>query len=166
VDALQEDGCRHDTGEQEDAEGVGRRDRWWERPLVGAREVPVPSSYNDLFPDAAVRGHIGDVWYQTTVRVPREHWTPPRYVAAEGARAALRARMLRFLDLQAGTIWEDLAKELPLVSGTVVGALIMARKGVAEGRKTAVPFGPFLAFGGVVAYFVGDAMVDWYLSTF
>ncbi len=42
----------------------------------------------------------------------------------------------------------------------------MARKGVAEGRKTAVPFGPFLALGGVVALFVGDAMVDWYLDTF
>jgi leader peptidase (prepilin peptidase)/N-methyltransferase len=55
---------------------------------------------------------------------------------------------------------------IALVSGTLVGALIMARKGVAEGRKTAVPFGPFLALGGVVALFVGDAMIDWYLSTF
>ena len=55
---------------------------------------------------------------------------------------------------------------IALVSGTLVGALIMARKGVAEGRKTAVPFGPFLALGGVVALFVGDAMVDLYLGTF
>jgi leader peptidase (prepilin peptidase)/N-methyltransferase len=55
---------------------------------------------------------------------------------------------------------------IALISGTLVGALIMARKGVAEGRKTAVPFGPFLALGGVVALFVGDAMIDWYLSTF
>jgi leader peptidase (prepilin peptidase) / N-methyltransferase len=55
---------------------------------------------------------------------------------------------------------------IALISGTLVGALIMARKGVVEGRKTAVPFGPFLAFGGVVAFFAGDAMVDWYLSTF
>jgi leader peptidase (prepilin peptidase)/N-methyltransferase len=53
-----------------------------------------------------------------------------------------------------------------LVSGTLVGALIMARKGVHEGRKTAVPFGPFLALGGVVALFAGDALVDWYLVTF
>jgi leader peptidase (prepilin peptidase)/N-methyltransferase len=53
-----------------------------------------------------------------------------------------------------------------LVSGTLVGALIMARKGVQEGRKTAVPFGPFLALGGVVALFAGDALVDWYLVTF
>jgi leader peptidase (prepilin peptidase) / N-methyltransferase len=55
---------------------------------------------------------------------------------------------------------------IALISGTVVGALIMARKGVAAGRKTKVPFGPFLAFGAVVALFAGDAMVDWYLSTF
>jgi leader peptidase (prepilin peptidase) / N-methyltransferase len=55
---------------------------------------------------------------------------------------------------------------LALITGTLVGALIMARKGVAEGRKTAVPFGPFLALGAVVALFAGDAMVDLYLTTF
>jgi leader peptidase (prepilin peptidase)/N-methyltransferase len=55
---------------------------------------------------------------------------------------------------------------IALISGTLVGALIMARKGVAEGRKTAVPFGPFLALGGVVALFAGGAMVDWYLTLF
>jgi leader peptidase (prepilin peptidase) / N-methyltransferase len=55
---------------------------------------------------------------------------------------------------------------IALVTGTVVGAAIMARKGVKAGRKTKVPFGPFLALGGVVALFAGDAMVDWYLGTF
>jgi leader peptidase (prepilin peptidase) / N-methyltransferase len=55
---------------------------------------------------------------------------------------------------------------IALVGGTVVGALIMARKGVAAGRKTKVPFGPFLALGGIVAIFAGDALVDAYLSTF
>jgi leader peptidase (prepilin peptidase) / N-methyltransferase len=53
-----------------------------------------------------------------------------------------------------------------LIAGTLVGAAVIARKGAAEGRKTAVPFGPFLALGGVVALFWGDAMVDWYLTTF
>ena len=53
-----------------------------------------------------------------------------------------------------------------LIAGTLVGAAVIARKGAQEGRKTAVPFGPFLAVGGVVALFAGDAMVDWYLSTF
>jgi leader peptidase (prepilin peptidase) / N-methyltransferase len=53
-----------------------------------------------------------------------------------------------------------------LVTGSLVGAVIMARLGAAKGRKTAVPFGPFLALGGVVGWFAGDAMVDWYLDTF
>jgi leader peptidase (prepilin peptidase)/N-methyltransferase len=53
-----------------------------------------------------------------------------------------------------------------LVAGTLVGAVIMASKGVKEGRKTAVPFGPFLAFGGIVGLLAGEPMVDWYLRTF
>jgi leader peptidase (prepilin peptidase)/N-methyltransferase len=47
--------------------------------------------------------------------------------------------------------------------GTVVGSLVMARVGVEKGRKTAVPFGPFLALGGVIALFVGPAIVHWYI---
>jgi leader peptidase (prepilin peptidase) / N-methyltransferase len=53
-----------------------------------------------------------------------------------------------------------------LVAGSVVGALIIARKGAKEGRKTAIPFGPYLAFGGLVGLFAGDAIVDWYLENF
>jgi leader peptidase (prepilin peptidase)/N-methyltransferase len=53
-----------------------------------------------------------------------------------------------------------------LVAGSVVGALIIARKGAKEGRKTAIPFGPYLAFGGIVGLFAGDAIVDWYVDTF
>ena len=53
-----------------------------------------------------------------------------------------------------------------LLSGTLVGVVIIARKGTREGRKTAVPFGPFLALGGVVGLFAGPDIVDWYLDTF
>ena len=53
-----------------------------------------------------------------------------------------------------------------LLAGSVVGAAVMARKGVAAGRKTALPFGPFLAFGALVGLYFGDAIVDWYLDTF
>jgi leader peptidase (prepilin peptidase) / N-methyltransferase len=53
-----------------------------------------------------------------------------------------------------------------LVSGTIVGVVIIARKGAAEGRKTAVPFGPFLALGGLVGLFFGPDIVDWYLDSF
>ncbi len=47
--------------------------------------------------------------------------------------------------------------------GTIVGAVVMARVGVEKGRKTAVPFGPFLAVGGLVGLFAGPAIVHWYL---
>ncbi len=52
-----------------------------------------------------------------------------------------------------------------LVAGSLVGTAIIARKGSA-GRKTAVPFGPFLALGGVFGLLAGASMVEWYLDTF
>ena len=42
---------------------------------------------------------------------------------------------------------------IALITGVLVGAVIIASKGVEAGRKTAVPFGPFLAFGALVAIF-------------
>jgi beta-glucuronidase len=62
-----------------DADGVGRDEGWWNGPLAGAREVPVPASYNDIFADAEVRDHVGDVWYQTLTRVPAR-WAGERIV--------------------------------------------------------------------------------------
>ncbi len=53
-----------------------------------------------------------------------------------------------------------------LLSGVLVGGVVIARVGAAAGRKTAVPFGPFLALGGIVALFAGDAIVDWYTGRF
>ena len=41
--------------------------------------MAVPASFNDIAADAAVRDHVGDVWYQTTVRVPRG-WDGQRIV--------------------------------------------------------------------------------------
>jgi leader peptidase (prepilin peptidase)/N-methyltransferase len=52
-----------------------------------------------------------------------------------------------------------------LFAGAVVGVGLIARYG-SEARKRAIPFGPFLALGGVVALWFGDEIVDWYLDTF
>jgi leader peptidase (prepilin peptidase) / N-methyltransferase len=50
-------------------------------------------------------------------------------------------------------------------AGAAVGVGLMARHG-SVARKRAIPFGPFLALGGIVGLWYGDAMVSWYLSTF
>lgn len=52
-----------------------------------------------------------------------------------------------------------------VLTATLVGVAIMAQRGVDQGRKTAVPFGPFLAFGAVVAVLAGPPIVHWYLHS-
>lgn len=52
-----------------------------------------------------------------------------------------------------------------LLAGSLVGLAVIARHG-ASARKRAIPFGPFLALGGVVGLLAGDQLVDWYLGTF
>ena len=55
---------------------------------------------------------------------------------------------------------------IAFVVGTVVGIAIIMRKGIVQGRKTAVPFGPFLALGALVGILAGNELVNAYLGTF
>lgn len=50
-----------------------------------------------------------------------------------------------------------------LLGGSLVGLALIARHGQ-RARKMAIPFGPFLAFGGVVGMLAGDALLDLYLG--
>ena len=67
-----------------DADGVGRSQGWEKGLPAAAREMPVPSSYNDIFPEPALHDHVGDVWYETTVRVPLR-WAGERIVLRFGS---------------------------------------------------------------------------------
>jgi leader peptidase (prepilin peptidase)/N-methyltransferase len=51
------------------------------------------------------------------------------------------------------------------LSGSVVGIYIIAREGAA-GRKKAVPFGVFLALGGIVGVLAGPELIDVYETNF
>ncbi len=62
-----------------DAGGVGRDEGWWRGPLREARRMPVPSSFNDVLVDPQLHDHVGDVWYQREVFVPRG-WAGQRVV--------------------------------------------------------------------------------------
>lgn len=50
-----------------------------------------------------------------------------------------------------------------LVGGLLAGVLLMTGQ---KGRKDPVPFGPFLALGGVVSLLWGDAALAWYFAQF
>ncbi len=52
-----------------------------------------------------------------------------------------------------------------LLTGALVGLALIARHGQ-KARKRAIPFGPFLALGGVIGLWFGDEIVDWYLDEF
>jgi beta-glucuronidase len=69
-----------------DADAAGHRDGWWATPLREAIPMPVPASYNDITQDAALRDHIGDVWYERTFFVP-ERWRGRRVGLRFGSAA-------------------------------------------------------------------------------
>ena len=51
-----------------------------------------------------------------------------------------------------------------MLSALVPSVVLIAKHGKA-GRKMTIPFGPFLALGGLVALFAGHTILDWYLRT-
>ncbi|MBH1945637.1 hypothetical protein I5L01_15580, partial [Erythrobacter sp. YJ-T3-07] len=53
-------------------------DQGWLQVIPPRLQVPVPSSYNDIFLDASIRDHVGWVYYQRHVVVPRT-WTGENY---------------------------------------------------------------------------------------
>jgi leader peptidase (prepilin peptidase)/N-methyltransferase len=52
---------------------------------------------------------------------------------------------------------------IALLAGSAVGLALIARHG-SQARKMAIPFGPFLALGGVAGLLVGNQLIDLYLG--
>ena len=50
-------------------------------------------------------------------------------------------------------------------SGSIYGIGVIARHG-SQARRQTIPFGPFLALGGLIGLLVGGEIVDWYTGTF
>ena len=63
--------------------------------------------------------------------------------------------------------WLGAAVMVALLVGSLLAFLpavaLLIAKGV-KARKVGLPFAPFLAAGGIVALFWGDAILDWWLS--
>lgn len=54
-----------------DTNRTGLTDQWQCSRLETTLEMAVPASYNDVFASKSIRDHVGWVWYQQDVRVPR-----------------------------------------------------------------------------------------------
>jgi leader peptidase (prepilin peptidase)/N-methyltransferase len=52
---------------------------------------------------------------------------------------------------------------IALLAGSAVGLAMIARHG-SQARKMAIPFGPFLALGGVAGLLAGEQLIDLYLG--
>lgn len=48
------------------------------------------------------------------------------------------------------------------LTGSLVGIFLMVFKG--KGRKTKIPFGPFLAFGSIITLFFSGEIIKWYFQ--
>jgi len=60
----------------------------------------------------------------------------------------------------------SVALMLGLFAALVPAVVLVARYGAAEARKMAVPLVPFLSLGAIVALFLGERVLDTYLSLF
>ena len=109
-----------------------------------------------------------------TVLHPSPEWT----VAALGAAGFLLAAAIAYpagmgmgdvkLALLLGAMLGrtvPVALMLGMIAALVPGLVLFARHG-SKARKMGIPFGPFLALGGVVALFAGDRLLEAYLSLF
>lgn len=57
----------------------------WTKSLPKTLEAPVPASYNDIFIDPTIRDHIGWVYYQRSVSVPRGWSNEHIFIRLDGA---------------------------------------------------------------------------------
>jgi beta-glucuronidase len=71
-----------------DFQDEGFQKNWASKKLETELDVAVPASYNDLFTSAAIRDHVGWVWYQRKVRVPRGFSGQQIFVRADAATHA------------------------------------------------------------------------------
>ena len=125
-----------------------------------------------IIPNRIVLPATGVVLVAQTLLHPSLEWT----LAALGAALFLFIPLLAYpagmgmgdvkLALLLGAMLGrdvTVALMLGLIAGVIPSVFLLARHGMGA-RKKAIPFGPFLALGGVIALFAGDALIDRYLD--
>src|SRR3972149_9418399 len=83
-------------------------------------------------------------------------------VASRGGMGGGGIKLIAMLGAFLGWINVNITILLSSFIGSVVGILMMVFLG--KGRKYPIPFGPFLAIGGIISLFFHDEIVGWYLG--
>ena len=151
---------------------------WSIDALVGAAgcavlaAVSVTDLERRIIPNAIVLPATGAALAVQTLREPGPEWVLAT-LAAGGfffLAAVVYPAGLGMGDVKLAAFigaWLGLDSFAGLAVGTLLGALmallVVARHG-AEGRRSSLPYGPFLAAGGVAGLFFGDAMLDAWLG--
>ena len=84
------------------------------------------------------------------------------YIVSQGGMGAGDVKLSTMLGVFLGWRLTLVALFLGFLSGAVVGTTLLATG--RNARKDPIPFGPFLAFGAIVASLYGSAMIDLYLK--
>jgi leader peptidase (prepilin peptidase)/N-methyltransferase len=126
-----------------------------------------------IIPNAIVLPAAAVVLVANTLLEPSVEWT----LAALGCSAFLFVAVLAYpagmgmgdvkLALLLGAALgrtAPIALMIGMLAALVPALVLFARYG-RSARKMAIPFGPFLALGGVIALFLGDRLLDLYLET-
>ena len=134
--------------------------------------VTVTDLERRIIPNRIVLPALAVALVVQTARDPSVEWV----VAAAGAGAFFLVMALVYpAGLGMGDVklaaflgaWLGRDVVIALFVGSLLGALaavlVLVRRG-ASGRKATLPYGPFLALGGVVALFFGEALLDAWLG--
>lgn len=85
-------------------------------------------------------------------------------VVSKGGMGGGDIKLFFVIGLVLGTVQTLLTLFLAALIGSIIGILILKKKG--QGRKTPVPFGPSIAIAAIISYFWGTNFVIWYGNLF
>ncbi|MFC0522449.1 prepilin peptidase [Pontibacillus salicampi] len=84
-------------------------------------------------------------------------------IVSKGGMGAGDMKLFALLGIVLGVKKVLLALFLSTLTGAVISGMLVIM-GIID-RKKPIPFGPYIILGSIVAYLVGESMIDWYVTT-
>lgn len=85
-------------------------------------------------------------------------------VVSKGGMGGGDIKLFLLIGLVLGTVKTLLTLFLASVIGMIVGMIVLKIQG--KGRKTPLPFGPYIVIAAIIVYFYGQQLMDLYINLF